>query len=135
MEDLRSQTDLILKSLGKSELSEQCWKFWLNNKNSMMFDELEMYRILTNELLYGIKNETFTKFPENTFEINKRKWEGCVDNKPSNKPIIQQATTDIFKCGKCGESKCTYYTAQTRSGDESTTIFIQCTVCDFHWKQ
>ena len=36
----------------------------------------------------------------------------------------QEAETDSFKCGKCGQRKCTYYQKQTRSADEPMVKFI-----------
>ncbi|AYV77638.1 MAG: transcription elongation factor TFIIS [Dasosvirus sp.] len=37
--------------------------------------------------------------------------------------------TDIYKCYKCGEKKCTTSQMQTRSADEPMTIFVTCLVC------
>eukprot|EP00210_Caulerpa_lentillifera_P001636 g1574.t1 len=48
---------------------------------------------------------------------------------------IVGATTDAFTCGKCRQSKCTYYQMQTRSADEPMTVYITCTVCRNRWKQ
>ncbi|KAL8232142.1 hypothetical protein R6Q57_001920 [Mikania cordata] len=45
-----------------------------------------------------------------------------------------KATTDQFKCGRCGIRKCTYYQLQTRSADEPMTTFVTCVNCDNHWK-
>jgi transcription elongation factor S-II len=45
------------------------------------------------------------------------------------------ATSDLFLCNRCKERKCIYHTAQTRSADESATIFIECINCGLHWKQ
>jgi len=45
-----------------------------------------------------------------------------------------QASTDQFKCGKCGQRKCTYYQLQTRSADEPMTTFVTCTNCNNRWK-
>lgn len=45
------------------------------------------------------------------------------------------AISDMFQCGKCKESKVTYYELQTRSADEPMTIFIKCTVCGNGWKK
>ena len=42
--------------------------------------------------------------------------------------------TDMFRCGKCKERKCTYYQMQTRSADEPMTVFVRCTVCGNRWK-
>ncbi|KAJ3379756.1 RNA polymerase II elongation factor [Entophlyctis sp. JEL0112] len=40
-----------------------------------------------------------------------------------------EAVTDEFKCGKCGQRKCTYYQKQTRSADEPMTTFVTCQNC------
>ncbi|GAA5800344.1 transcription elongation factor S-II [Helicostylum pulchrum] len=45
-----------------------------------------------------------------------------------------QAETDMFKCGKCGGRKCTYFQMQTRSADEPMTTFVTCVICSNHWK-
>eukprot|EP00250_Pteridium_aquilinum_P004736 c14937_g1_i1 orf=306-1388(+) len=45
-----------------------------------------------------------------------------------------QASTDQFKCGKCGQRKCTYYQMQTRSADEPMTTFVTCVNCNNRWK-
>lgn len=38
------------------------------------------------------------------------------------------ASTDMFKCGKCKQNKTTYYQMQTRSADEPMTTFVTCQV-------
>lgn len=45
-----------------------------------------------------------------------------------------KATTDQFKCGRCGKRKCTYYQLQTRSADEPMTTFVTCVNCQKRWK-
>ncbi|XP_056161546.1 transcription elongation factor TFIIS-like [Syzygium oleosum] len=45
-----------------------------------------------------------------------------------------KATTDQFKCGRCGERKCTYYQMQTRSADEPMTTYVTCVNCNNYWK-
>ncbi|PKA61788.1 hypothetical protein AXF42_Ash008619 [Apostasia shenzhenica] len=45
-----------------------------------------------------------------------------------------KATTDQFRCGRCGQRKCTYYQMQTRSADEPMTTFVTCVNCNHHWK-
>lgn len=42
-------------------------------------------------------------------------------------------TTNMYKCYKCGERKCTISMLQTRSIDEPMTIFIRCSVCYNTW--
>ncbi|CAN0925981.1 Transcription elongation factor TFIIS [Linum grandiflorum] len=45
-----------------------------------------------------------------------------------------KATTDQFRCGRCGQRKCTYYQMQTRSADEPMTTYVTCVNCNKHWK-
>jgi len=46
----------------------------------------------------------------------------------------QVAETDMFKCGRCRQRKCTYYQMQTRSADEPMTTFVTCVNCNNRWK-
>tara|TARA_A100001015_G_scaffold221287_1_gene248996 strand:+ start:754 stop:1167 length:414 start_codon:yes stop_codon:yes gene_type:complete len=39
----------------------------------------------------------------------------------------------VLECGKCGSNKTLSYTKQTRSGDESTTVFAVCYDCHNKW--
>ncbi|MQL87105.1 hypothetical protein Taro_019620 [Colocasia esculenta] len=45
-----------------------------------------------------------------------------------------KATTDQFKCGRCGKRKTTYHQMQTRSADEPMTTYVTCVECNHHWK-
>ena len=40
----------------------------------------------------------------------------------------------VLQCDKCGSRKTFSYTKQTRSGDESTTVFAVCANCNAKWK-
>jgi DNA-directed RNA polymerase subunit M/transcription elongation factor TFIIS len=40
----------------------------------------------------------------------------------------------VLECGKCGSNKTISYTKQTRSGDESTSVFALCYHCNNKWK-
>jgi DNA-directed RNA polymerase subunit M/transcription elongation factor TFIIS len=44
-----------------------------------------------------------------------------------------QASTDVYVCRKCKSRKCTYMEVQTRSSDESMTIFVTCLNCGKNW--
>lgn len=46
----------------------------------------------------------------------------------------QEASTDQFRCGKCGQRKTTFYQLQTRSADEPMTTFVTCVNCGNRWK-
>jgi len=45
------------------------------------------------------------------------------------------ASTDLYQCRNCGESKTQAVQVQTRSCDEPMTIFITCLVCKNRWKK
>ncbi len=44
-------------------------------------------------------------------------------------------TTEEYACDKCGGRKAYYYMRQTRSADEATTRFLECTDCGFKWRE
>ena len=44
------------------------------------------------------------------------------------------ASTDTFTCRKCKGNQCTYYQLQTRSADESMTVYVTCIQCGNRWK-
>ncbi|XP_042950248.1 transcription elongation factor TFIIS-like [Carya illinoinensis] len=46
----------------------------------------------------------------------------------------EKASTDMFKCGRSGERKCSYYQLQARSADEPMTTYVTCVNCNNHWK-
>lgn len=45
-----------------------------------------------------------------------------------------EAETDQFRCGRCGQRKTKYYQLQTRSADEPMTTFVTCINCGNRWK-
>lgn len=73
--------------------------------------------------------------PENVYpEI----WADIVNAKMKKDENIgvntRSAMTDQFKCGRCKKRECSYYELQTRSADESMTIFCVCVNCNHSWK-
>lgn len=44
-------------------------------------------------------------------------------------------TTEEYACEKCGNSRAYYYMRQTRSADEATTRFLECTSCGHKWRE
>lgn len=71
-------------------------------------------------------------------ELNSKRWLDIMriqsikeENSLTNKIT---ASTNLFKCGKCKQKKCTYYEMQVRSADEPSTIFITCLNCENKWR-
>lgn len=63
-------------------------------------------------------------------ELNPANWKIIKDKLEfSDKTQNDMATTDQYKCKKCGEKKSQLTSAQTRSADEPATKFITCMVC------
>lgn len=64
------------------------------------------------------------------YEMNPDKWMPILNAKLKKERSMLnanvEAKTDLFKCGKCKQRKCSYYEMQIRSADESATIFVTC---------
>ncbi|KAJ1896002.1 transcription elongation factor TFIIS [Kickxella alabastrina] len=63
--------------------------------------------------------------------IDKMNQENLAD---ARAPIAEVSETDMFRCGRCGNRRCTYYQMQTRSADEPMTTFVTCVVCTNRWR-
>ncbi|MFA5861243.1 MAG: transcription factor S [Candidatus Thermoplasmatota archaeon] len=44
-------------------------------------------------------------------------------------------TTNEYACEKCGHGAAYYFMRQTRSADEATTRFLECTKCGYKWRE
>lgn len=44
-------------------------------------------------------------------------------------------TTNEYACEKCGHGTAYYFMRQTRSADEATTRFLECTKCGNKWRE
>ena len=72
------------------------------------------------------------------YELNPEKWKDLLEVKTKrDKSKFEtniEAATDTFTCRKCKGNRCSYYLLQTRSSDESTTIYVTCIDCGNRWK-
>jgi hypothetical protein len=63
-------------------------------------------------------------------EIHPKRWKDNIRKKKIKEyKKNNMAATDMYKCYKCGERKCTVKQLQTRSSDEPLTTFVTCLVC------
>ncbi len=46
----------------------------------------------------------------------------------------EEATSDLFRCMKCKQRKCTYTQAQLRASDEPMTTMVRCVNCGHKWR-
>ena len=94
---------------------------------------------LRREVMSGdLDVETFCKMTPAEMASDERK---ALNKKLQEESIFQslaatntKASTDAFKCGKCGKNETTYYQMQTRSADEPMTTFVTCSNCGKKWK-
>jgi DNA-directed RNA polymerase subunit M/transcription elongation factor TFIIS len=69
-------------------------------------------------------------------EMNPKKWEEIMQLQQAQQQKTNDVVeTDMFQCGRCNSKKCTYFTLQTRGGDEGETQYITCLNCSKRWKQ
>ena len=45
-----------------------------------------------------------------------------------------KASTDLYTCFKCKKSECVYNEVQTKSADESMTVYVTCVNCENRWR-
>jgi DNA-directed RNA polymerase subunit M/transcription elongation factor TFIIS len=102
------------------------------NKNASQESSHIVNRLLNNEV--KIKDIPFMR-PE---DIRPAIWTDIIEKKMKKEKSMKDykpgAKTDMFKCFKCHARECTYTTAQIRSSDEPTTIFVACLQCGNNWR-
>jgi DNA-directed RNA polymerase subunit M/transcription elongation factor TFIIS len=114
---------------------------------------LDKFKTITCNLdsSYGVENKQITTLikegrinSDNIVYLDYTKlypkhWQPFIDEKikqeEMQKERVMLQATDMFKCYKCKQNKCTYYELQTRSADEPSTTFITCVNCGNKWKQ
>ena len=84
--------------------------------------------------LDNIKNhyiETNDKYESSKIWMNKlkNKEDKLREEQKNERTIIDE------KCPKCGNGQMYYYTMQTRSADEGSTIFYECVKCHYKFNQ
>lgn len=122
-----------------------------NNIREELFDSI--YNSKKNDLLANMDNScepynpTFVSrikknkldYKELAFidpvDINPEYWQPIVDKLKLREDKVKNiATTDMFRCGKCKEKRCTVMQLQTRSADEPMTVFVTCQECGHSFK-
>lgn len=63
-------------------------------------------------------------------QLHPQRWKVILDKiQMEESAENDMKVTDIYKCYRCGERKCTSSQMQTRSADEPMTIFVTCLNC------
>jgi len=106
------------------------------NKMKSIFANIEkILSLLESDKTIEIEKLAFL----NHQELDVEKWGPIIDEKIKRDKLKfetnVEASSDLFKCGKCGGRRTTFYELQTRSCDEPQTCFITCLDCGKRWRQ
>lgn len=100
---------------------------YLNLKDSELLQQLKNNEITAQTIAFMTHQELK---PIQWKELIERKIKRDASKYTNN----IQASTDMFTCKKCKSKRCTFYELQTRSADESATIFVTCLDCGKQFK-
>jgi len=145
--------DVVDDSDTSKIIEKSIYKYCKQHINQFSFDNNDHereYISKSKKILYNLdaileqfKDETLSvplsmiAFQSNIV-LNPKKWESHITKSESSKQRMiakPTASTDQFKCGRCGKNETTYYLLQTRSMDEPETAFITCVHCENKWRQ
>jgi len=106
--------------------------FWnlKDEKNTSLRESLISGQITANQLVNMTKSELLCKEKQQ----ERKAKEEYFSKAAQRGGFSDMPTTDMFRCGKCGQRKTVYTQLQTRSADEPMTTYITCTVCSHRWK-
>ena len=163
--ECKNKFNIIIKNQKKSNLIEESIynyvidvllkkdnivKFDSSFKNYYMLKTISLYNNLNekskivnnNYLLNEVKNDKvdLTKIAYlKPNELFPERWTEYIKKKKAVQDFLWKENkfveTDEYKCSKCKQRRCTYYTLQTRSCDEPETIIITCLNCNYGWKE
>ena len=120
-----TQFQNIYNNISRSIYSNLLSTSYLKNKN--LINRLKKKEFLPHELANMKKEDIYPEKWITIIEKEKLKLKEAYENK-------EVSMTDLIKCGKCKKNKISYQELQTRSGDESMTIFFTCLTCGNKWR-
>lgn len=143
-----------ISKLIENEIYNDTQKFCKENNISMTDQDkdyiliyLENYRYLCNNfkrrpnLINLIGNGKIKMKNIMNYQKLNNKWKKYQDdleilNKEKMNITPEMATSDKFTCSRCKKNtKCCYFSVQTRSSDEPMTNFITCMTCNYNWRE
>tara|TARA_Y100000591_G_scaffold319935_1_gene332626 strand:+ start:28377 stop:28841 length:465 start_codon:yes stop_codon:yes gene_type:complete len=153
MSDKENNYKLFSKILGKKNstifvdnLYNYCNEYAENNNCIFLLDEIIQTKIsFFNEIMTksdylkdSIKNKIIDPAKicyMNQEDIEPDKYKQILEKRELEEyRRNNQATSDAFKCKKCGERRCQVTQKQTRSGDEPATTYVECMECGYMFK-
>jgi DNA-directed RNA polymerase subunit M/transcription elongation factor TFIIS len=97
--------------------------------NASLKDRMLKHKeFLPHMLPYMLCQDIFPERWKDIVEKNKLRFKAAYE-------VKQVAMSDMIQCSRCKGKKVSYYELQTRSGDEASTLFMNCLICGKKWKQ
>ena len=92
-------------------------------KNENLYDRMIVKKeFLPHMLPYMQYHNIFPERWKDIIEKNQRRFKAAYE-------IKLVAMSDMITCMRCKSKKVSYYELQTRSGDEASTLFMNCLIC------
>jgi DNA-directed RNA polymerase subunit M/transcription elongation factor TFIIS len=131
--------DYIIKYHNINNYPDYILKQIYINKIEDIISQLDQFSHLYSDTFYKMIEENVIDLKDIPYlkpeEINPSNWEDIIKRKEYNdEKKNNKITTDVYKCRKCNERKCTVIQKQTRSADEPATTFVTCTICSYVMK-
>ena len=118
--------------------TQQGWDFFPFRKEYMRLANSLLQNCNRNGNLKSILEKSLDfagTFRELVVPGDPRLWEPSLWPLAYEEEIVAKEVDDgIFRCRKCKSMKTTYTELQTRSCDEPTSVFVNCTNCGNRWK-
>jgi len=114
-----------------NDLEYNLVKYVYDNKLIEIYENLnETYNTtLLPAILKGDIKPVYVAFLE-PVQLNPKAWSLELEKQRIHDEIEKNtSSTNIYKCYRCGNSKCRVRHIQTRSADEPMTTFVTCLVC------
>jgi DNA-directed RNA polymerase subunit M/transcription elongation factor TFIIS len=117
----------------KRTYMNKCISLYTNLNSDSYVNNKELIEKITNGNIDPYKIAFMT--PQELFPQN---WEAFMEKEKAKNEFLYtkklESFTDEYKCGRCKQSKCSYYQVFTRSLDEPAVLYFTCLNCGHKWK-
>tara|TARA_Y100000996_G_C22557129_1_gene655878 strand:- start:4363 stop:4851 length:489 start_codon:yes stop_codon:yes gene_type:complete len=132
-----------------NELDDELYQLCKFKSNNDLILLENLYLNIAHNLLINLTSDNIKDVKSNKFtvkniiefkpwEYNPKQWEEYIKEQIKEDKIemtqTPKQTTNLYTCGRCKQNKCSTYQLQTRSADESMTLFVTCNNCNKTWK-